>query len=862
MLTDKHIYWVGPRNSDIDSTKDLFFGSITIFGDGQSFGEGKDKNYAYCLGADCSRRNHNVNNTKENAFFFDTIERLIQKDNKARFLFYNPNAVFFIYSADDRQLSSLNTAGQFMCINAEDVMRRSNDKRCFAQLLKGKVPLLDRQDDVSSNDGDYNSLLRSFGCTVDESPRFVFQAPISSGGNGTYIVSKDTDLRVIGQLKRDEKYIVSIYQENNVPINIHAIIFDDHTVLTPGSVQIIKEGSNNHGEHRLLYRGADFVAYRELDADLRARFEEAVLKACEVYRGMNYRGVCGIDGIVCGKNVYLLETNNRFQASTSLINRAAREQGLPSVYQLNIAAFDGEWDDAFLQLHDLRVDYSNFSFAATDEVTKMHTRHIYDVCTRLTTDEARRQAHIVDMELDGLNWDQPMEELAYLFRLVFDKSITSIGPEHTMFLNENITEPNKGEWFDHLDTATRRGVLSGDDPAALLDFCLHLKISLLVQGVTFTPAAKQELKSRGWLREATNNAVDLRIDLDLDAANYPGKTDKYLIINAPVAIDFVQLSPFSIHLDKNAPEKERLKLYYYDRLLTVVGTYPVDTVSYQINKNGAYEPRMTQNGKAKQVRYDEVAFLSTDRLRVHITNHCIFKAHGVGCKFCNIKPTEDVLDPANIREVVKAYCDAAATDPDIHLTHFLVGGQTAPEADERIVQAIEIIREFAYYKDIYAMIVPCKKETLAKLYNAGLTQISCNIEVFDDELARSIMPGKRTVKREAYKDCLRNATRYFGRTGNVRTMVIVGLEPHKSMVDGIKEFAACGIQPILSIFRPLPNTPMAGLQAPPMQYLKRVYYELSAICRQNGLHLGPECVNCQNNTLALPVWMEDAVKHD
>ena len=49
-----NLYWVGPRQSDIDDTGALFRGSITIFGDNK-----KKNNTSYC--DNLKRINHNKN---------------------------------------------------------------------------------------------------------------------------------------------------------------------------------------------------------------------------------------------------------------------------------------------------------------------------------------------------------------------------------------------------------------------------------------------------------------------------------------------------------------------------------------------------------------------------------------------------------------------------------------------------------------------------------------------------------------------------------------------------------------------------------------------------------------------------------
>ena len=835
----RKIYWVGPRQSDIknvfDENGQAFYGSVTLFGDGT------DNNYAYCLEKGRNRVNHNLPDLDEDRFFFETVRMLIEEDPSSQFYFYNPNCVYYI----DGMLAYKD---HFLCVNEREVMRKANDKVTFQSLLNGIVPLLDRREGFHRSNCDYMSLVREFGVDADAQKKFVFQAPVSSGGNGTYIVRKETVKEVAGKLSSDG-YLVSVYEDDNIPVNIHAIIFDDCILLTPGSIQIMREDDS-----RLLYRGADFITYRTIAPQLRAEFEKYVVEACKVFRDMGYRGVCGIDGIVCRDKVMLLELNNRFQASTGLVDRAAFEAGLPSLQQINLAAFKGVWKEEFRAIEKLQVNYSNYFY--TDNGTKFHSKHIHAVCMNsLAYGEKPRE--FVELDDDGYDEKQGTNSLAYLYRITFNRNITSIfsektgsgvcGFDQTIRLNENICEPEKEAWYDVI----ARGITSAAAPADVRNFYLYLKIALLMQGVTIDKNAEKHIRRKGGLRAATNNAVDLRLSVQA------GGKARELIVNAPIDIRFIEFSPFRIVLKDN-----ELLLNYYEQTLMPVGVYPLDPIA--ILEDGS--PRYTKATEEKaSVPYSEVAFLSTDRLRVHLTNSCIFKrtdAEGCSleCQFCNIKPSSDVLDLSNIEEVVEEYC---AHSREIGLRHFLVGGQTAPDRDkDKIIEIIRIIRKNAPFAPIYAMVIPYSEQTIREMYEAGLGQLSCNIEVFDDDIARRYMPGKRSTSRNIYLNRLKYATKLMGRRGNVRSMVIVGLEPYPSLMEGIKDLALNGIQPILSIFRPLPDTPLEDLLPPSMLYLARIYTDVQRVCRANGLYAGPDCVNCQNNTLALPAWMEDLCSAD
>lgn len=823
MDKDWHIYWVGTRKTDVAHVKDVpFYGTITLFGDG------KDNNYAYCL-TGVNRVNHNVEDAKEDAYIRDTIKALIKKDERSRFYFYNPNAVNYIPELAEYK-------DYFLNVNDLKVLSDVNDKTFFQTALEGKVTLLDRNFDVHRNNCDYSALLERFNVSASDNPRFVFQAPVASGGNGTYIVSKDNVDAVKNVLLGDKKYIVSVYRENNIPVNIHAIIFDDGVLLSPGSIQIMKEDDN-----RLLYRGADFIGYRQIDQSLRDKFATSVRNACEVFRKIGYRGVCGIDGMICGDEVILLEINNRFQASTGLLNMGCEDSGVPSTQKITLAAFEGKSYKDYLAYESMQVNYSNYFF--TDNGTKFHSSHIHKIASSLLSSSKNEDTFLCEIENDGYDENQSTNALAYLYRLVFNTNIVSINADDCIQINENVCEPDKIKWFDCIDPSQNANVLSRP-LESVRDYYLKLKVALMMQGVVIADDARRFIEQKGGLRPATNNAIDLFISV-----SYQGDTSKYIIVNAPTDVKFIQFSPFTISL-----EEEKLFLSYYGRRVDRVGVYPLDPLE---NNYTTADPA---TGK-KSVKYSEVAFLSTDRLRVHLTNSCIFKTVNCetgeyeGCQFCNIQKSSDVLDLRNIEEVVEHYCRLSG---NLRLKHFLVGGQTAPATDkEKIIDVIKIIRKHARFAPIYAMVIPYPKEMIKQMYDAGMNQLSCNIEVFDDEIARKYMPGKRATKKATYIDTLKYATTLMGRTGNVRSMIIVGLEPHASFISGVKELAQNGIQPILSVFRPLPDTPMGEMNAPSMTQIASLYREVQDICKKNGLLVGPECVNCQNNTLALPSWMEE-----
>ena len=83
-------------------------------------------------------------------------------------------------------------------------------------------------------------------------------------------------------------------------------------------------------------------------------------------------------------------------------------------------------------------------------------------------------------------------------------------------------------------------------------------------------------------------------------------------------------------------------------------------------------------------------------------------------------------------------------------------------------------------------------------------------------------------------------------------MLIVGLEPAENTEEAVRSLCKEGVMPILSIFRPLPNSQMSEFLPPTNEFLYSLYQKLDIICKDYEQHLGPDCIACQNNTLSLP----------
>lgn len=867
-IRDGEFVWIGTRLSDIGQTGSMFAGAVTLFGETDE----RKNLFALCDEGSSRRVDHNKISEEQDQFLFDRAVALANSHPRARFYFYNQSAYYNVHSARDNGVSLGEALGErYICVNAKGVLDTLSDKQKFHRFCdeKGlKGALLDVAEG-SVADCKYATVCKLLGVREEEGHKFILQRPIASGGNGTYIMTRENSELFKNFTGEDKRMLFSVYREDNVPVNLHAILFKDGVLFTPGSIQIMRadyeKADNSSSVKRLMYRGADFVEYDRLarlddkpenrvNGRHIAKFKELCAALCEKIRAEGYRGILGIDGMIYGNEVKLLEVNCRFQASSALVNRALAEQGFPSLQEINLAAWkDGEKAANYAKYLDgLRVEYSNYSYNYTGDET--HALHVFNAVNAAKKAESGEgvllgyqskalSGKLCFPEADGYR-PLPRElckldDNAHFYRLVFRTNICWANEDGGVNLDECVCEP-MAEFKEKICEIAAGGEVSAQS-------LLALKIALLTQGVNVSAEARRQ---HGGLRPATNDAVDLQFGEKLHG----------VVINAPLSNKFQDFSPFRIDV-----REEKYFLSYYGNELCEIRFYPQD--------------QLANNRTSKGFLYSQVAYLSTDRLRVHVTNSCIYKAgdRKKECKFCNIERDPDNgIDLQSIEEVVRRHWADHETS---RLRHFLIGGQSPAQnaaTIDKVVSIIKIIKnvtkgeKYPDGADVYAMILPCDEEGIRKMREAGLDQLSFNIEIFDERCAAKYMPGKSENKRETYKEMLLKAQDIWFKTlsknthlafQQIRSMVILGLEPRESFAAGMDWMIGNGIQPIISLFRPLRGTPLEDCVAPSMAYVYKLYFALQkkidAFNEKTGdavpyYMLGPDCICCQNNTLSLP----------
>lgn len=398
---------------------------------------------------------------------------------------------------------------------------------------------------------------------------------------------------------------------------------------------------------------------------------------------------------------------------------------------------------------------------------------------------------------DCYNKNYKLETNTYIASLIFNRNISAISSDFTCRIHPNIdvfNNPifisNNKEW-------------------------IFIKIMLLNHGVNLSPSVEKALNNSMNYKEF--GALDLVL------------ADKYYM-NVPYLDGLSILSPFTIDFTGN-----KMGLYCYSEFIAYVKIRREDLLGNKKTKSGKF--------------FCDISYLSNDRLRLYHRDGCYFKDKNIGCKFCDIGRGKFDINISDLEEVLDSYNDHPAVN------HYLIGGGATPPNDDfnSVIRIAQLIRKHND-KPIYLMSLPPKDAAiLSKLKQAGITEVAFNIEIYDREIAKSIMPGKGQIPLETYWATFNEAVKLFGKSGNVRTIFIVGLEPKKSLLTGIETVCSLGVSPILSRFKAIEGAELEYMISPSDKELYEIYQEVDSICRKYNVPLGPTCKFCEDNTIKLTI---------
>lgn len=251
-------------------------------------------------------------------------------------------------------------------------------------------------------------------------------------------------------------------------------------------------------------------------------------------------------------------------------------------------------------------------------------------------------------------------------------------------------------------------------------------------------------------------------------------------------------------------------------------------------------------------------------LGVFVRGSCSLVDLGKACQYCSISPNRhretgfpEVVSEKLLREALQA----ALADPGCPASQVMINGGNFPDPDRGFLYyarlcavAREVIDASGRDVELHLIVFPpARLDLLHEL--AGLdVAVAMNLEAFDARMFEQICPGKTEVLGQAHiLAALRRAVEVLG-TGNVFSILVGGLEGQESMAEGMARVAGEGIIPVINVFHPDPETPLATRPAPSTERILEMGRNLQEIFTAAPF-ARPFYWRCGRNSLDTEAWL-------
>lgn len=792
-LDNIDLYWVGPRRSDIYGIEHEFAGAVVIMGE-----ENETSPTFHSLeSAQKIRINHNddANYFKVAEYYDRQLNKILSTSKReVRFLWYSRFPEGINDSILQRSPFNISTA----------LMKLFSNKLQCRMIVASEghetLPSMNVSPLALKNKCFYENLIKR----MPGHEKFVVQGLEGSGGFTTYLLESSEDDHLLERLS-GFACLASPYIDDSWPINIHLLVERGGAVALAPSIQII-----NRSAKKLEYVGGDYAAAQHLPKKSLLLLREKAVEIGRMMADIGYRGIAGIDFLLTNdERLLFVEINPRFQGSSMILNQALLKANLPSLQQLHLQCFQGK--PLTFDIAHVACDLSFFS----PTMGEVDLAKIADDSKQLHSPDPRKSnfnaAEVsYSLHFDGASQVKAFELGAQAGRIMFNQHIcgkNSYGEiQLSPSINQSIFHPNHE--------------FAGLDEHDSVERLAKLKFSLLVHGARVSELAKAKLlESSKYLTIRDGIAGGLQIRLFNN-----------LYVNIPIKDFGALLSMFEI--DFNGVDFE---LKQNEALVCKISLIPPPS----------FTGRLTRNGTAME----DVGQAFTDRLGLAPFAGCRFNGKKA-CSYCEIGTVGPAIE-RSLADMLELLTYCREHEPGI--THLLLSGGTPSRVQwSRYIEIIKTIKQASEYP-MYLMTTPPQHlDRIADLKEAGVDQLGFNMEVFDQNWAVRHMPGKGKLSRKHYLDALEIAVSIWGESGAVRSILIAGLEPMESTLQGVYELCRRKVMPILSPFTPIQNTSAAFFPAPTASKLFETWQQSQKICETFGMSLGPTCLPCQNNTLSMP----------
>ncbi|MCJ7642739.1 MAG: hypothetical protein MUO29_12685 [Desulfobacterales bacterium] len=238
-------------------------------------------------------------------------------------------------------------------------------------------------------------------------------------------------------------------------------------------------------------------------------------------------------------------------------------------------------------------------------------------------------------------------------------------------------------------------------------------------------------------------------------------------------------------------------------------------------------------------------------------NYCSHFSRGEECLFCNLVSTSKTYDSVLKKKDTEDIGDVAqAAFSEGGVKHVLLTGGCLNHQKERklVADILGSIRERTGFDRVPGTILPSPargEDEIKEYYDTGIRAIGFSMEIWDEKLYIGICPGKaKNTSHHEFLHSIRTAVKIFGE-GNVYGVFVMGLEPRRSFLEGVREITNLGANVMPFVWSPNPGSKLEGHRAPSAKWFVETILEASEIVDGAKIPPGTEnhCYQCDGNSL-------------
>lgn len=367
-----------------------------------------------------------------------------------------------------------------------------------------------------------------------------------------------------------------------------------------------------------------------------------------------------------------------------------------------------------------------------------------------------------------------------------------------------------------------------------INFYLDLKAELLVNGVN---ATSQALREVGTKYKEQNHGL------------FGWDFEDHTEITLPD--DFILPDGTLVQFRRNS-HSQYLVILSKDKLILTNAGEEVCQVKW-IPRPAFYDDKTSRTNS--MVKIGQVG--GEDCLFFCYQNYCSHFSKNEQCLFCNLVATSNKYDSVLKRKDTEDIGEVAkAAFLEGNVKHVLLTGGCFNHQKE-IELVSEIVKSISLHTGLDRVpgtILPSPAKSLDELkryYDTGIKAIGFSMEIWDEKLYQAICPGKsKGISHEEFINSIRNAVKVFG-PGNVYGVLVMGLEPRETFLNGVKNLANLGANTVPFVWSPNPGSKLEGHRAPTSRWYVDTILEGAEIILKANVPSGTEnhCYRCDGNSL-------------